>query len=127
MKRRRRTSAKLILLAVVLLILGAGMATMQLFQNAMVLGGWFWPLVLLMMALLAVILAWILRKQELAWLRVQLGDRLFYEKFPGERLREEKRLGHPLALDDPTPEEVTARHAGLVDRYVQEAKEKYSK
>lgn len=89
-----------------------------IFSNAPTLGWWFVPVLVVYFTLLVFLLALILRRHELREMRALLGDETFYEKFPKERRREEKRLGHPLDFTQKTPEALHARQAELMEKHV---------
>ena len=63
-----------------------------IFNNADKLGYFFLPSVLGLLGIMLYLLARILKKHELVYLRVQLGDELFFQKFPKEKKREQRRL-----------------------------------
>ncbi len=63
-----------------------------IFNNANKLRYFFLPTLLLLLGVMLYILARFLKKHELEHLRLQLGDELFFRKFPKEKKREMRRL-----------------------------------
>ena len=62
-----------------------------LFNNSEKLGYFFFPAILALLSLMIYTLALILKKRELQYLRVLLGDEQFFAKFPKEKKREMRR------------------------------------
>jgi len=62
-----------------------------IFNNSEKLGYFFFPAILALLSLMIYTLALILKKRELQYLRVLLGDEQFFEKFPKEKKREMRR------------------------------------
>ena len=90
-KRRENLPSSVILLLVMLLVIGAAVAVVCLLLEPERLGWLFFPALFLLFAIPLGILYQILRKKELHRLRALLGDELFFEAFPKERKKEEKR------------------------------------
>ena len=63
----------------------------SIFLNAKKLGALFLPALALYFVLLTVLLAAILRRRELAQLHALVGDEQFYEWYPRQRRRDERR------------------------------------
>ena len=82
---------KLLLFGAAALLFAGGGILAVLFIFAEQLGRLFLPLVLLIFAAVCLAYAYILRKHELAWIRSQVGDERFFELFPKEKKKEERR------------------------------------
>ena len=90
-RRRRNLPASVILLLVMCLVIGAAASVVCLLLRPERLGWLFLPVVFLFFAIPLGILYQLLRQKELHRLRALLGDELFFETFPKERRKEEKR------------------------------------
>jgi len=88
--RLRDALAPLIPVVQVALITAAAIAA-SIFLNAKKLGALFLPALALYFVLLTVLLAAILRRRELDRLHALVGDEQFYEWYPRQRRRDERR------------------------------------
>lgn len=68
-----------------------GVLLILLFQRADLLGVWFVPLVAAYCTLVCLLCAWVIRRNELKWIRAQVGEEKFYELFPKEKRRAQRR------------------------------------
>ena len=93
--RLRDALAPLIPAVQVALILAASIGNVliaaAIFLNAKKLGALFLPALALYFVLLTVLLAAILRRRELDRLHALVGDEQFYEWYPRQRRRDERR------------------------------------
>lgn len=98
-----------------------------LFEYADVLGNFFLPALLLLLGIPITILAYILRRREMVRLRAEMGDAWFYQQFPKERKRAERRLGHPIVFEPQTTKPLAERQAELLAKQVQYHEEKQNR
>lgn len=93
--RLRDALAPLIPVVQVALITAAAIGNVlvaaSIFLNAKKFGALFLPALALYFVLLTVLLAAILRRRELAQLHALVGDEQFYEWYPRQRRRDERR------------------------------------
>ena len=85
--RLSRPQVALILAAAI----GNVLIAASIFLNAKKLGALFLPALALYLVLLTVLLAAILRRRELDRLHALVGDEQFYEWYPRQRRRDERR------------------------------------
>lgn len=117
----------LILIGSMLLCVLGLLCDIFLFEYADVLGNFFLPALLLLLGIPITILAYILRRREMVRLRAEMGDAWFYQQFPKERKRAERRLGHPIVFEPQTTKPLAERQAELLAKQVQYHEEKQNR
>lgn len=90
----------------------------KLFEHSGELGSFFLPAVLILLAVPTTLLAWLYRRRELQKLRAELGEARFYQAFPKELKRAERKLGHPISLQEPEPQPFQQRQAELLEKQI---------
>lgn len=116
----------IIALSAAIVVLSA-ICAVELFENSGKLGSFFVPALLVLLAVPTAVLAWLYRRRELQKLRVELGDARFYQAFPRERKREERRLGRPICLRPPEQQPFQERQAELLEKHIGYCLEKQGK
>lgn len=117
----------LILIGSMLLCVLGLLCDIFLFEYTDVLGNFFLPALLLLLGIPITILAYILRRREMVRLRAEMGDAWFYQQFPKERKRAERRLGHPIVFEPQTTKPLAERQAELLAKQVQYHEEKQNR
>lgn len=107
----------IIALSAAIVVLSA-ICVVELFENSGKLGSFFVPALLVLLAVPTAVLAWLYRRRELQMLRAELGEARFYQAFPKERKRDERRLGHPISLQEPEQQSYQARQAELLEKHI---------
>jgi len=90
-KSRSIKSSAWMIAAGVAFTLAVNALLLIIISNSEKLGYMFPVLVILLFALLLGATAFIIWKREMKWLKAVLGEDLFYEKFPREKAKEERR------------------------------------
>lgn len=126
-RKRQSPHSVLILIGSILLCVLGLLCDIFLFEYANVLGKFFLPVLLLLLGIPTAVLAYVLRRREMARLRAEMGDAWFYQRFPKERKRAERRLGHPIVFEPQTTKPLAERQAELLEKQVQYHEEKQNR